>query len=111
MLERDTIAVPVSQSTLIVVLVLVALLAANLPFVNARWFAIGPRHRNKHLGWRLAEWLIAFFVFVLLGRFMEGWIGQVAPQGWAFYAVLLCLFATLAFPGFVYSQLLKRKRA
>ena len=47
-----------NQNLLIWILVLAALVAANLPFVNDRWLTVGPRHANKHLGWRLGEWLL-----------------------------------------------------
>jgi hypothetical protein len=100
----------VNQNLLIWILVLAALVAANLPFVNDRWLTVGPRHANKHLGWRLGEWLLWLVGIVLLGQGFERWVGQVAPQGWAFYAVMACLFATLAFPGFVYRYLFKRRR-
>jgi hypothetical protein len=39
---------------------------------------------------------------------LEHSLGQVAPQGWEFYAVTGCLFLTLGFPGFVYRYLYKR---
>lgn len=100
-----------TQSTLLWLLLLAALVAANLPFVNDRWLAVGPRARSgaRHLGWRLAEWLFWLVAIVCLGRALEQWIGQAAPQGWAFYAIMACLFATFAFPGFVYRFLLKRR--
>ncbi|ARU04127.1 hypothetical protein CCO03_05065 [Comamonas serinivorans] len=99
-----------NQSQLLWILLLAALVAANLPFVNDRWLAIGPRMRTrKHLGWRLGEWLVWLVAVIALGRGLEQWLGQAAPQGWAFYAVMTCLFATFAFPGFVYRHLLKRK--
>ena len=39
---------------------------------------------------------------------LERRAGQIAPQGWEFYAVTGTLFLTLAFPGFVYRYLLRR---
>ena len=44
-----------------------------------------------------------------LGLALEQSAGQIAPQGWEFYAVTGALFLTLAFPGFVYRYLYKRK--
>jgi hypothetical protein len=41
-------------------------------------------------------------------RWLEGRGGQVASQGWQFYAVLLCMMLTLAFPGFVWRHLRRR---
>jgi hypothetical protein len=38
---------------------------------------------------------------------LEQAYGQIAPQGWEFYAITGTLFVTLAFPGFVYRYLLK----
>lgn len=99
-----------TQSSLLWILLLAALVAANLPFVNDRWLVLGPRVRGtKNLGWRLAEWLFWLAAIVGLGRALEQWLGQAAPQGWAFYVVMACLFATFAFPGFVYRYLLKHR--
>lgn len=94
-----------------VVLVLVlAAVAANLPFVNERLFVVGPRLvPAKSLGWRLLE-LVCFGAVVLaLGMALESRIGQRHPQGWEFYAIMICLFLTLAFPGFVW-RILRRRR-
>ncbi|WP_430421246.1 DUF2818 family protein [Methylibium petroleiphilum] len=83
-----------------------ALLAANLPFVNERLFVVGPqRAPAKSLGWRLLELLSLGALVVLLGMGLEARIGQRHPQGWEFYAVMLCLFFTFAFPGFVWRYL------
>ncbi|HEV8689937.1 MAG TPA: DUF2818 family protein, partial [Ideonella sp.] len=40
-----------------------------------------------------------------LGLALESSIGQRAPQGWEFYAAGVCLFLTLASPGFVWRYL------
>jgi hypothetical protein len=40
---------------------------------------------------------------------LEARIGQNYAQGWEFYAVTLSLFATFAFPGFVWQYLLRRR--
>jgi hypothetical protein len=44
-----------------------------------------------------------------LGLLLENRAGQIAPQGWEFYAITGALFITLAFPGFVYRYLLKHR--
>ena len=36
---------------------------------------------------------------------IEARLGQRAPQGWEFYAAVLCLMLTFAFPGFVWRVL------
>ena len=91
-------------------LVLLALLlAANLPFVNNRWLAVIPRLAPKPLWMRVGELLVCYALAIGLGLVLEQSAGQIAPQGWEFYAVTGALFLTLAFPGFVYRYLYKRK--
>jgi ribulose-5-phosphate 4-epimerase/fuculose-1-phosphate aldolase len=91
-------------------LVLLALLlAANLPFVNDRWLAVIPRATPKTLWMRVGEMLVWYALAIALGLALEQSAGQIAPQGWEFYAVTGALFLTLAFPGFVYRYLYKRK--
>ena len=41
---------------------------------------------------------------------LEQRAGQIAPQGWEFYAITGTLFVTFAFPGFVYRYLFKKRR-
>ena len=86
-----------------------ALIAANLPFVNNRWLAVIPRAQPKSLGLRLLELLVFYGLVGGLGLALEHRAGQIAPQGWEFYATTGALFLTLAFPGFVYRYLLKRR--
>lgn len=58
---------------------------------------------------RLAEMVMMYFIVGGLGLFLENRVGQIASQGWEFYAVTGALFITLAFPGFVYCYLLRRR--
>ena len=88
--------------------ILFALVAANLPFVNERLFVVGPRRAPKALPWRLAELAVMGALALGLGWLVEGRIGQRAPQGWEFYVAALSLFLTFAFPGFVWRCLRKR---
>ena len=85
--------------------IVVALVAANLPFVNERLFVIGPRRAPKTLGWRLVELLLLAALTFGLGLLIEGRIGQRQPQHWEFFAAAGCLFVTFAFPGFVWRYL------
>jgi hypothetical protein len=98
-----------SMSSQIVLLVLLALLAANLPFANQRILLLGPQRESKPLGWRLAELVLLYFVVGGVGLALENHGGQIAPQGWEFYAVTGTMFVTLAFPGFVYRYLMHRQ--
>ncbi|WP_439114532.1 DUF2818 family protein [Hydrogenophaga sp.] len=96
--------------TLSVWLVLIAaLIAANLPFVNNRWLAVVPRKEAKTLGLRLGELVVFYFLVGGIGLALEQSAGQIYPQGWEFYATTGALFLTLAFPGFVYRYLFKRR--
>ena len=97
-----------STSSQIVILVLLALLAANLPFANQRILLLGPHREAKPLLWRLAELVLLYFVVGGVGLALENHGGQIAPQGWEFYAVTGTMFVTLAFPGFVYRYLMHR---
>lgn len=84
---------------------LAALVAANLPFVNERLFVFGPRRAPKSAAWRVLELLVMALLVALLGRVIEARIGQTSPLRWEFVAVWLCVFLTLAFPGFVWRYL------
>ncbi|WUR11630.1 DUF2818 family protein [[Empedobacter] haloabium] len=93
--------------------ILLALLAANLPFINDRLFAVvplkgGTSAARKPFLVRLLELVVLFFVVGSVGRLLEGRIGTVFPQTWEFYAIGACLFVVLAFPGFVVRYLRKR---
>ncbi len=93
-----------------VLLVLVAgLVLANLPFINERLFVVGPLRHPKHLAWRLLELVLGCGLCIGLGFVLEGRIGQLHPQGWAFYAAMGSLFLTFAFPGFVWRYLRRRR--
>ena len=83
----------------------VALLGANLPFVNERLFVVGPSRARKSIGWRLLELVVMWGVTLALGFALEARVGQIQPQGWEFYAALGFLFLTFAFPGFVWRYL------
>ena len=87
-----------------------ACIAANLPFVNHRVLAIGPQLQpRKGLLLRIAEMLVLYFVVGCLGLLLEKRAGQIAPQGWEFYAITGTLFLTFSFPGFTYRYLFKRR--
>lgn len=89
-----------------------ALLAANLPFVNERLLAIVPLSGGqKSLALRLGEMVLMYLLCGGIGLLFERRVGQIAPQGWEFYAVTGALFVVLAFPGFTWRYLLKHRRA
>ena len=92
------------MSTTHIVLLLLALLAANLPWFSPRLFYMIPlKHQPKSLGWCLLELIVLYFIMGGIGFQAErSTMGQTVPQHWEFYAVTACLFLVFAFPGFVY---------
>lgn len=101
----------VTQSGFIWLVIVAACLAANLPFINQRLLAVGPALMpHKKLLVRLAELVVLYLLVGALAWLLEQRVGQRAPQGWEFYAITAALFITLAFPGFVYRYLVRRRR-
>jgi hypothetical protein len=96
------------SSAAVWLVLLTALVAANLPFANERLFVVGPRRNPKSLGWRLLELLVLFGLTLALGFALEARLGQIQRQGWEFYAAFGFFFLTLAFPGFVWRYLRRR---
>jgi hypothetical protein len=97
------------HSASIWLLIFVAVVAANMPFVAQRFLMFISLKTPKTLGVRLVELVIFYFLAGGLGLLLENRAGQIAPQGWEFYAITGALFITLAFPGFVYRYLLKHR--
>jgi hypothetical protein len=99
----------VTQTVSIWLVLLAAFAAANLPFLSQRLFGIVAMRRPKNLALRLAELFVLYFAVGGLGLLLEQRAGQIAPQGWEFYAITGALFVTLAFPGFVWRYLFKHR--
>ena len=98
-----------SQNLSVWLLILLAFVCANLPFVNQRLMTVVPlRAPVKNLAWRVAELVVWYFIVIGIGMATERALGQNQAQGWEFYAVTAALFLTLAFPGFVYRYLVHR---
>ncbi|RQH08607.1 DUF2818 family protein [Paraburkholderia dinghuensis] len=93
-------------------IVLLALVGANLPFVNQRLFGVVPLRAQKKRVWlRIAELIVLYFVVGAFGFLLEARAGNRFDQGWQFYAITFCLFVVLAFPGFTWQYLVKRRSA
>ena len=88
--------------------VVLALVFANLPFFTERLLGLYRLAAEKSLGLRLFELLFFYMLAGAAGLGLEHRAGQISPQGWEFYAITFTLFVTFAFPGFVYRYLLKR---
>lgn len=101
-----------SQSASVWMVLAIALVAANLPFFNERILGLVPlAARHKSLAIRLAELVLLYFVAGGIGLMFERRVGQIAPQGWEFYAVTAALFVVLGFPGFTWRYLMKHRHA
>ena len=98
-----------SQTASVWLVVLLALLVANLPFISNRLFGVIALKAPKNLAVRLAEMVVWYLVAGGLGLYLEQRNGQIAPQGWEFYAITGTLFLTFAFPGFTYRYLFKHR--
>lgn len=100
-----------NQSAAVWLLIALAAVAANLPFINERFFSVFPvRFVNgiKPFWVRLVEFLVWFGVIGMIGMLFESMIGNTFVQRWEFYVTALTLFVVLAFPGFILRYLLKR---
>ncbi len=94
------------------ILLLIALIAANLPFMlNRILFVVKPAVGRKHVAWRLLELVLLYFVVGGLGMLLESRLGDVQSQHWEFYAITAALFIVFAYPGFVYRYLWRRRGA
>ncbi|PTB19329.1 DUF2818 domain-containing protein [Trinickia symbiotica] len=90
--------------------VLLAVLAANVPFANQRLFAVLPLGAVKKSAWiRIAELIVLYFAVGALGFMLEARAGNRFEQGWQFYAITFCLFLVFAFPGFTFQYLVRRR--
>lgn len=96
-----------SQTATVWLVILAAVLGANMPFMTKRLFLFVTLKTPKTLALRLLELVVFYFSVGGLGLLLENRAGQIAPQNWEFYAITAALFVTLAFPGFIYRYLLK----
>lgn len=98
-----------SQTASVWLVVLLALLVANLPFISNHLFGALALRTPKNLAIRLGEMVFWYLLVGALGLYLEQRTGQIAPQGWEFYAITGTLFLTFAFPGFTYRYLFKHR--
>ncbi|AMV43127.1 DUF2818 family protein [Paraburkholderia caribensis] len=91
-------------------IVLLAFVGANLPFLNQRLFGVMPLKATKKSAWiRIGELIVLYFIVGALGFMLEARAGNRFEQGWQFYAITFSLFIVLAFPGFTFQYLVKRR--
>ena len=102
-----------TQSVAVWLLIALALASANLPFLTEKIFALLPYRRSgasaiKPFWLRLFEVLVFYLVVGAIGFAFENSLGNRFAQGWQFYAITLCLYLVMAYPGFVYRYLYQR---
>lgn len=83
------------------ILLVVALIAANLPFALTRVGGV-VAVRRKHFGWHLLELVVLYLAVGLFARLLEARAMPVHAQHWQFYVSTVALFLVFAFPGFSY---------
>lgn len=97
------------MNTAITLLLILAMLAANLPWFSDRLFYAISLKSGKHIGWRLLELVTLYFVLGGIAHLTEKkTMGQAATQHWEFFAITACLFLVLSAPGFIYRFLWRR---
>lgn len=92
-----------------VIILLLAFVAANLPFLFERRFFMLPSPQGKKFGWRLLELITLYFIVGLVAWLVERNLGGTQPTRWEFYAVTACLFLVFAYPGYVYRYFWRKK--
>jgi hypothetical protein len=99
----------VSQTVAVLLVIGLALVAANLPFVFERvLLVLRPPAAGKPFWFRLVELLVWYAAVGLLAYGLESRLGNAFPQRWEFFAITVCLFLVFAYPGFVYRYLRRR---
>lgn len=78
--------------------------------VSMRRHAVMMASRAKPFWDRVLEVLVGYVIVGTLGLSLELNQGNAFPKQWEFYAVTLALFLVLAYPGFVWRYLMKRRR-
>ena len=88
--------------------IILAVFAANMPFLNERFLAVFPIKVMLKPFWvRLIELTILYFALGVIARLLEANLGNVFEQNWEFFAITVFLFLVLAYPGFVLRYLRK----
>ncbi|MBP6562874.1 MAG: DUF2818 family protein [Neisseriaceae bacterium] len=83
------------------ILLVVAFIAANLPFVSDKFFFVLPL-KKKSAFYHLLELAVFYGLVGGLAYVLEKQGAMsVHAQEWEFYVTTLCLFLVFAFPGFV----------
>ena len=101
-----------NQTAAVWLLIIVAALLANLPFINEKIFGLLALRSQpiKSFLIRVIELLVLYALIGLVGWLIESSLGNVFRQKWQFYVTTLTLFLVMGFPGFIYRYLLRRQQ-
>lgn len=82
---------------------------ANFPFLTESLFGVVRlKQGSKPAFARIFELLLLYMILLGIARGIESSMGNAFAQGWQFYAVTVCLYLVLGFPGFVHRYLRRR---
>jgi uncharacterized membrane protein len=91
------------------IIIFLMTVSANFPFLTESLFGVWRLKRgDKSFFIRLIELSVLYFVVLGIARLLESNAGNAFSQDWQFYAVTVCLFLVLAFPGFTFRYLRRR---
>ena len=93
----------------IIIFVIIAFVAANLPWISDRLFGVIVVKSGKKSVWlAFIEWFVLYLLIGLIALGLEKkFTSDIYSQSWEFYASTLCLFLVFALPGFIYRFELK----
>jgi len=107
-----------SSSIAVLILFIIALIAANIPFLTDRVLLVLKADSNKSFWLRFTEWFLMYVVVMAIAIGLETKLHGTAyakvwevwnfSQNWEFYSITLCLFVVFALPGFLYHYDLKK---
>lgn len=98
------------ENSAIVLLLLVAAVAANLPWLTERVLLVAPPPPRGKREWvRFLEWGVYYLLAGAVAIGLEYSVtNDIYPKDWVFYVTTLCLFAVFALPGFIYRHDLRK---
>jgi hypothetical protein len=84
-------------------------LSANMPFFTESLFGfVRLKTLPKSFPLRLLELAVLYMLVLGVAHLLESRMGNAFHQEWQFYAMTICLYLVLAFPGFVWRYLRRR---
>jgi len=91
------------QNSAVWLLLVTALVLANLPFIMVSRLFLMIKVESKSFIVNMIEFLTYFGITGIFAYLLEKKVmGHVAPQGWEFYTIVFFMFMIFAFPGFIY---------